>query len=96
MAMTMSRITDCEVIECSYNKDRKCHTPAITVGDTSCPMCDTFTRQDQKGGDPQILGGVGACRADDCKFNESLECRANGISVGMHSNHADCKTYSTR
>ncbi|RJQ53854.1 MAG: DUF1540 domain-containing protein [Nitrospiraceae bacterium] len=94
--MSMSRISACEVSDCSYNTDKKCHTMAITVGDMSCAMCDTFTKTGMKGGDPGTIGGVGACRADNCKFNKSLECTANNILVGMHSNHADCKTFTAR
>lgn len=69
---------------------------AITVGDAECPFCDTYTKMAQKGGAPDIIGGVGACRENDCKFNQSLECQAGSIRVGLHSGHADCMTYSKR
>ncbi len=52
MAMNMPRISRCDVTECSYNKDGQCHTMAITVGDASCPMCDTFVQAGVPGGDP--------------------------------------------
>jgi hypothetical protein len=96
MAMSMSKITDCEVTECSYNKDKKCHTLAITVGDSKCPMCDTFTKAGKKAGDPEVVGGVGACRTDSCKYNKSLECSAGSIHIGLHSGHADCTTFMKR
>ncbi|MBI5409550.1 MAG: DUF1540 domain-containing protein [Nitrospirae bacterium] len=96
MAMTMSRISSCEMTDCSYNSDKKCHTPAITVGDMSCAICDTFVKSSQKGGEAATIGGVGACKADNCRFNKSLECTASNILVGMHSNHADCKTFAAR
>jgi hypothetical protein len=93
----MAKIASCEVLECSYNRgDGGCHTMAITVGDTSCPMCDTYTRKTERAGDLGVYGGVGACRADDCRYNESLECKADFISVGKHSGHADCKTYTPK
>jgi hypothetical protein len=96
MSMSMSKITDCEVTECSYNSDKKCHTIAITVGDSNCPMCDTFVKMGKKGGDPDTIGGVGACRAEACRYNASLECSAGSIHVGMHGGHADCMTFSAK
>jgi len=96
MAMSMPKISSCEVTDCSYNSDKKCHTMAITVGDQSCAMCDTFTKMSKKGGDVGVTGAVGACRADNCKYNKSLECTAGNIMVGLHSSHADCKTFSAR
>lgn len=96
MSISMSKISRCDVTDCSYNIDRKCHTLAITVGDTSCPMCDTFLKAASRGGDQEVLGGVGACKASDCRFNSSLECSAPSITVGPHSTHADCTTYKPR
>ncbi|RJQ18089.1 MAG: DUF1540 domain-containing protein [Nitrospiraceae bacterium] len=94
--MSMPKISACEVADCSYNADKKCHTLAITVGDSSCAMCDTFTKASKKGGDPSTIGGVGACRSDNCRFNTSLECTAGSILVGLHSGHADCKTFASK
>jgi hypothetical protein len=96
MAMKMPIITDCQVEECSYNKGKKCHASAITVGDSKCPCCDTYTKMSAKGGDPSISGGVGACKVDNCKYNTSLECGAGNIHVGMHSGRAECLTFAAR
>ena len=68
---------------------------AITVGD-SHPTCDTFTNSSQKAGVQEIMGGVGACKVDSCKFNQSLECSAPEIQVSIHQDHACCKTFSER
>ena len=68
---------------------------AITVGGAH-PICDTFLNVPQKGGVSDMIGGVGACKEDECKFNQLLECTAAGIKVGMHSDHADCKTFAAR
>jgi hypothetical protein len=97
MVMQMTKILDCSVAECVYNKNKQCHTMAITVG-SECPMCDTFENGGSacKGGVDNIEGGIGACRQDDCKFNQSLECRAPGIHVGKHGGHADCETFTQR
>lgn len=81
MALSMSKISGCDVTDCSYNMDKQCRTMAITVGDSSCAMCDTYTKMSQKGGSPDIIGGVGACKESDCKFNQSLECSAGSIHV---------------
>lgn len=96
MAISMPKISKCDVTDCSYNTDRKCHTLAITIGDSSCPMCDTFLQAEDKGGDIEVLGGVGACKSSECTFNSAFECSAGSISVGEHSDHADCLTYKPR
>lgn len=95
MAMGMPRVTSCSVSECSYNMNNECHTLAITVGDGTHAACDTFVRLQNKGG-TEATGGVGACKAFNCQHNKALECIAAGISVGPHSGHADCKTFSAR
>jgi hypothetical protein len=89
----MSKILDCEATNCAYNRDRKCHTPGITIGDTE-PICDTFYPKDMKGGQKDIIGGVGACKVESCQYNNSLECSADGIQIKMQSSHPDCATYS--
>lgn len=94
MAMQIPQILDCEVTQCSYNMNKMCHAVAITVGNSKHAMCDTFYKSSQKGGATEITGSVGACKADDCKYNKSLECSAPGIRVANHSDHADCSTYS--
>ena len=42
-----------------------------------------------------MIGGVGACKMEDCMFNQSLECAVKAISVKAHAHHADCATYKT-
>ncbi len=95
MAISMPKITSCDMTDCSYNKNKECHTMAITVGG-SHPMCDTYLKAAMRGGAADMIGGVGACKVDDCKFNDALECSASGINVGVHSGHADCVTYAPR
>ena len=96
MAMSMSKITACEALDCSYNRSKECHALAITVGDMNHPMCDTFLKTSQKGGDMDRTGAVGACKVDSCKHNQSLECSAPDIKLGLHEGHADCKTFTLR
>ncbi len=96
MPMTMPKITGCDASDCAYNIDKKCHALAITVGDSGCAMCDTFIKSGIQGGAPDMTGAVGACKASTCRFNKSLECTAGSIIVGLHSTHADCKTFAAK
>lgn len=96
MEIQASKVLDCSVTECSYNMNKTCHALAITVGDSTCAMCDTYFKSPEKGGAMEMTGSVGACKENDCKFNKSLECAAPGIHVASHMGHADCATYSPR
>jgi hypothetical protein len=40
--MNMPHVQTCDVTECAYNKHRECYALAITVGDKTDAMCDTF------------------------------------------------------
>jgi hypothetical protein len=83
------------MVGCAYNQAKGCHAQAINVGGKHA-MCDTFTQAAGKGGDPDKVGSVGACKVDGCAFNRSLECTAGSIQVGPHSDHADCRTYMAK
>ena len=48
--------------------------------------------QETRGG--KEIGWVGRCTAADCSFNEGLLCKARGIDVELHRDHADCNTYT--
>jgi hypothetical protein len=97
MPMTMPKILDCDATACSYNKNKECHAMAITVGSpAACAFCDTFFKSEARGGVSDMTGGVGACRMSNCKFNTSLECSARGIHVALHSDHAECTTFTAR
>jgi hypothetical protein len=97
MAMKMvPQVLDCKVKSCSYNKDATCHTMAITIGQGSDPMCDTFTNMPICGGVKEAKTFVGACKMSDCAHNENLECGARGVHVAMKHNQPDCMTFSKR
>ena len=96
MVEIMTSVSKCDVIDCSYNVDRKCHTPAITVGDDQNPRCDTFCHSMQKGGDHNIVASVGACKVQSCKYNRNLECQAGEISVGYQGDEPECTTFRPR
>jgi len=95
MPFKMPQIINCIVTECAYNSNNMCRAMAITVG-SACAACDTFTKQSQKAGIPDATGSVGACKISSCKYNDALECTANGIHVGRHEDHAECNTFSPR
>ncbi len=93
--MDMPKIKDCEVPECSYNMDSQCHAIAITVGDGSAAHCDTFFKIDRKGGIKGLIGGVGACKMANCRFNRDLGCSVDsGIVVSLQDGHAECISFT--
>ncbi|HBG04080.1 MAG: hypothetical protein A2075_08905 [Geobacteraceae bacterium GWC2_58_44] len=98
MVKEMVKISKCDVTDCSYNKNNQCHTLAITVGGPQdpTPCCDTYIHSNQKGGMPDIQGGVGACKVENCNFNQSLECSAPSVQVGMKGSNPDCLTFQPR
>jgi hypothetical protein len=89
--MDMSMIMKCTTANCAYNAGGICHTLAITVGPHA--ECNTFVHASARGGFKDIKGGIGACLAADCKFNEKLECKASSVNVAGHEKHADCETF---
>lgn len=92
----MPRIQACDVTECAYNIEKNCHAVAITVGNSQTAKCDTFYRH-SKGGIKTLIGGVGACKMESCKFNTYLECFADqGIKVSVNIGEAVCATFSPR
>lgn len=93
-ACNMSSIRVCNMPNCVYNKENRCITPAITVGPHA--ECNTFNHNPDKGGFDYVTGGVGACLASDCKFNERFECKAPGIDVMIHDRHPDCVTFQQK
>lgn len=78
------------------NQEERCHALAITVGGGDCPLCDTSVMSMKKGGAFEAKGGVGACKVEKCQFNESLECTADSIHVGIHDNHPECCTFEAK
>ena len=92
--MNMTAISKCNMSTCAYNKDGACHTLGITVGPHA--ECNTYVHASSRGGFPDIKGGIGACTASNCKFNEKLECQAAQVDVAVDAKHADCKTFQMK
>jgi len=94
--MDMSRINECKVAQCSYNAENRCNAIAITVGNSSMALCDTYINTVRSGGIKGLIGGVGACKAQNCKFNRDLECCSDdGILISTVGGHAHCTTFAS-
>lgn len=91
--MNSPMVKACEVSECAYNGDCKCHALAITVGDGMIAHCDTFCMSSMKGGEPRSVANVGACKVSRCRYNQNLTCHADGIEVGHQEGEVRCLTF---
>ena len=89
----MPEIAECTVTECAYNGALTCSAPAITVGDSSAPTCDTYMRADKHRHDDSVIAGVGACKMASCGFNRELVCAADMVHMGFVSELPSCLTF---
>lgn len=87
---TEPNVLTCLAEQCSWNCEDQCCAPAITVGDEH-PQCDMFTREPRTPLESMAI--VSDCHVQDCHFNRDMKCGAAGITLGIHSEHADCITY---
>jgi hypothetical protein len=95
--ITTSKVWFCNATDCSYNAREKCHAVAITIGNAEgTPYCDTRVHGKTKAGVEQAEGLVGACKVDDCIFNEALECVARGVRIKNLENNVECRTFRRR
>lgn len=95
--MEMPLIQSCDMTDCDYNKHKQCHAMAVTIGDADNPMCDTFWVTEgakAKAGDPKQMGRVGACRMNQCTYNDRLQCTSEGITVRQRERNPMCQTYN--
>ena len=93
--MGMSKVTKCEVNDCTYNADDLCHATAITIGNGRHPSCNAFWRfmMKGKGGDVGCTASVGACKVSSCIYNVGLECQAPEVFVGYKEREPNCLTF---
>lgn len=96
ICLEMPIVTKCAVNECVYNAGSNCHARAISVGNAIQPGCDTFMVGAQHAMKTDQVAGIGACKTAGCKFNDDLECMAEGIQVGIVRNEANCMTFALR
>ncbi len=91
------QVKKCDASQCAYNTEHQCHALAITIGDEqNHPMCDTYCSASVKGGDLNIMAGVGACKISECVFNAALECQSPEIVVGPTGDEVDCLTFTAQ
>jgi hypothetical protein len=87
----MPPVTECDVENCFYNRNKLCHAAAINIGGEH-PNCDTFVSEpDHTRRNEGSM--VGACHVTHCRFNNQMLCQASSIHVAPHSGHADCATF---
>lgn len=96
ICLEMPTVMKCVASECAYNTDNNCHARAITIGDSLKPGCDTYMSGSRHIMPARQIAGIGACKIAGCKFNENLECMADGIQVGMIRSEANCMTFALR
>jgi len=95
MTIDMPNVANCNVNDCCYNNNNKCHARAITVGDGNTPACDTYFNCGAHS-HSQNNAGVGACKVSKCSFNHDFECNAQAIEVGSDNSIIRCKTFRSR
>ena len=88
--MEITKVAQCDMFTCAYNRDQMCHTVGITVGPHA--ECNTYVHGSPQGF-PEVVAGIGACLASNCKFNKNLECQAPKVDIINHDRHADCETF---
>lgn len=95
VTVTLPEVSACEATKCTYNASGRCHAPAITIGDTKHPTCDTFL-PDSRHVEPRAVAGVGACKVSSCLHNRDRTCHAASIDVALHGDEPDCATFAAR
>lgn len=93
ITIEMPRVSKCDINQCGYNVNQKCHAKAITVGDFLNPACDTFLDVNRHNRETQRIAGVGACKVANCQYNDDFECTAESIAVGKVKQKIYCLTY---
>ncbi|MDP5210060.1 MULTISPECIES: DUF1540 domain-containing protein [unclassified Microbulbifer] len=93
IATDMPEVSRCAVTQCAYNANDGCHARAITIGNGIDPDCDTFLAN-SKHTNSARTAGVGACKMENCKFNDDFECSADSIQVGRSGNSNNCLNYT--
>ncbi|WP_444891892.1 DUF1540 domain-containing protein [Microbulbifer sp. TRSA001] len=93
IATDMPEVSQCAASQCAYNANDACHARAITIGDGADPDCDTFFTNSRHSSSSRTAG-VGACKMEDCKFNDDFECSAESIQIGLRGNSQHCQSYT--
>jgi ferredoxin len=97
VTVTLSAVSTCEASSCTYNTNRRCRAPAITIGSTiggkvHLPVCVTSLPDDEHF-IPFPLAGVGACRVLACAHNCERNCHAGAIEVALIGEEPTCAMF---
>ena len=95
VTVTLPEVSACDATGCAYNAAQRCHAPAITIGNTTLPECDTFL-PDSSHVAPRPAAGVGACKVHSCRHNIERTCAAGSIVVGVSGDSPECSTFAPR
>ncbi len=88
-----SRVAECTVPECVYNRGSRCYAIAITVGNGEIPECLTFHSSNNRVPRREANADVGACKVPECAHNRDYACTARRVYVGYQFNQIACLAY---
>lgn len=91
--LEMALISQCDVVNCTFNINKSCQAKAITVGDGSFPGCDTYLNLNIHCREKDHPAGVGACKVANCAHNDDFECIAQSVSVGVVGKKVQCLSF---
>jgi hypothetical protein len=95
MTEKMPLVVSCTGADCSYNKNMTCNAMAVTIGERTEAICDTYYHTDHKVAFPETISFIGACKMEACTFNRNLECTAYaGVSLVGRKGQVFCNTYN--
>ena len=85
-------VSKCEVETCIFNKEKACHALNINVG-AAHQECSAFDLSGDRKHRETGTTSVGICSAAGCGFNVTNLCQADGVTVAMRGDCADCMTF---
>jgi hypothetical protein len=90
-------VSQCDVINCTYNEDQQCTAGAIDVTFVDAlAQCYTYTTEEPTSSVQVGMGAgdVSECDVIDCTYNEGQRCTADSITVTFVDDKAQCATYT--
>lgn len=89
----ISRVVECTLPECVYNRNSRCYAIAVTIGNGVAPDCLTFHTANNRVAKREEHAGVGACKVPECLHNRDYACGIQRIYVGYHANRIACLAF---
>lgn len=96
--MNQGTVTECNVVDCTYNQSQQCTSGAIDVSllDASV-QCYTYTKEQVSSDEVSMgTGAVSQCDVIDCTHNLAQRCIAAEIVVSLLDDLPQCVTYTTK